>query len=378
MISRTIIPNLSKYMHKNRAIIIYGARRTGKTTILNALADSLSNIHYINCDLIDGQESFNFRNIDEIKLRFGRYSYLLIDEAQRVRDIGIKLKSIIDNLSDLQIIVTGSSALELSNSMIEPLTGRKFEFILTPLSLKELYKYEGIDAVESGVEQRMIYGSYPEVYLEKTMPEEIIKEIAGSYLFKDMLIYQEIKRPELLRKLLISLALQIGNEVSTTELANTVGLDRKTVEKYLSLMEQSYIIYRLGSFKRNLRNELKRANKYYFWDNGIRNSLINNFNRLEIRADAGALWENYLITERRKMMLNKRASFEHYFWRTTMQQEIDLIEVENGEISAYEIKWNPRKKVKFPLAFTKGYEQAETFILNRKNYLEIMLKGVQL
>jgi uncharacterized protein len=375
MISRTIIPMLSRFMHKNRAIIIYGARRTGKTTILNVLAESLNNIHYINCDLIDGQESFNFRNIDEIKLSFGRYSYLLIDEAQRVRDIGIKLKSIIDTLPGLQVIVTGSSSLELSNTMIEPLTGRKFEFILTPLSLKELYKYEGIDAVVSGLEQRLIYGNYPEVFLEKTMPEEIIKEISGSYLSRDMLMYQEIKRPDLLRKLLILLALQIGNEVSTSELANNVGLDRKTVEKYLWLLEQSYIIYRLGSFRRNLHNELKRANKYYFWDTGIRNSLINNFNRLELREDAGALWENYLITERRKMMLNKRASFEHYFWRTTTQQEIDLIEVENAEIRAFEIKWNPRKKVKFPLAFIKGYEMAETYILNRESYLEIMLKG---
>ncbi|MCF7913193.1 MAG: ATP-binding protein [Candidatus Cloacimonetes bacterium] len=373
MIKRTILPLLSRYLHKKRAIIIYGARRTGKTTLMNALAESLENIHYINCDLIDGQEMFNFRNIDEIKLSFGRYSYLLIDEAQRVRDIGIKLKSIIDNLPDLQLIVTGSSSLELSNSMIEPLTGRKFEFILTPLSIGELYEYGGINAVSSGMQQRLIYGSYPEVFLEKEMPEEIIREIAGSYLFRDMLIYQDIKRSDLLQKLLISLALQIGNEVSTTELANIVGLDRKTVEKYLWLLEQSYIIYRLGSFKRNLRNELKRANKYYFWDTGIRNSLINNFNRLEIRDDAGALWENYLITERRKMMLNKRATFEHYFWRTTTQQEIDLIEVENDEIRAFEIKWSTRKKVKIPLAFTKGYEQAKTYILNRENYLDSFL-----
>lgn len=373
MIKRTIQPLISNFMHRQRAIIIYGARRTGKTTILNSLAESLSNIHYINCDLIDGQEAFNFKNLQEIKLSFGRYSYLLIDEAQRVHDIGIKLKAIIDCLPDLQVIATGSSSLDLSNYTIEPLTGRKFEFIVTPLSTSELYGYEGINAVKSSLQQRLIYGNYPEVYLEKSMPEEFIKEIAGSYLFKDLLIYQDIKRPDLLKKLLISLALQIGSEVSYTELGNIVGMDRKTVEKYIRLLEQCYIIYRIGSFSKNLRNELKRSNKVYFWDTGIRNALINNFNNLESRNDTGALWENYMITERRKLMLNNRANFEHYFWRTTSQQEIDLIEMEDDVMRAFELKWNPLKKAKIPLSFIKGYLDVKTDVINRGNYLEFLL-----
>ncbi len=375
MIKRTIQSKLQGFMHKQRALILYGARRTGKTTLLNAMAESLNNVHYINCDLIDGQEAFNFRNEEELQFSFGQYSYLLIDEAQRVVDIGIKLKAIIDALPQLQVIATGSSSLDLSNRTNEPLTGRKFEFIIPPLSTAELYTYAGINAVKSGLAQRLIYGNYPEVFLEKNMPQEVIKEIAGSYLFKDLLSFQDIKRPDLLKKLLIALALQLGCEVSYSELANTVGIDKKTVDRYIGLLEQSFIIYRLGSFSKNLRNELKRANKVYFWDNGIRNALINNFSPLDIRNDTGALWENYIITERRKLMLSNRANFDHYFWRTTSQQEIDLIEVENGEISAFEIKWNPEKKVKIPLSFSKGYLTAKTAVINPQTYLQLMLRG---
>ncbi len=373
MIKRTVQKILTNYLHKQRAIIIYGARRTGKTTILNAIAQDLKNYRFINCDLIDGQEAFNFRSLQELQIAFGGYDNILIDEAQRVPDIGIKLKAIIDALPKTQLFVTGSSALDLSNLTNEPLTGRKFEFIVAPLSTTELYEHDGIDAVQSGLPLRMIYGNYPEVYLEKTVPADVIKEIAGSYLFKDLLIYQDIKRPDLMKKLLIALALQLGSEVSAGELAATIGMDKKTVERYISLMEQSFIIYRLGSYRRNLRTELKRANKVYFWDNGIRNALINNFSPLEKRDDQGALWENYFITERRKQMLNMRATFEHYFWRTTAQQEIDLIELENGSLRAYELKWNPLKKVSFPLSFSKSYPEAQVSGVNPANYLKLLL-----
>jgi len=360
-------------MHRHRAIILYGARRTGKTTILNAIASSLSNFHYINCDLIDGQEAFNIRNQDDVRQALGRYSYLLIDEAQRVTDIGIKLKIIIDTLPDLQIIATGSSSLDLANQTNEPLTGRKFEFIIPPLSTAELYNSDGMNAVKGALSKLLIYGNYPEVYLEKSIPQEIIREIAGSYLFKDILSLQDIKRPDLLKRLLIALALQIGNEVSYSELASTVGMDKKTVDRYIGLMEQSFIIFRLSSFSRNLHNELKRSQKIYFWDTGIRNALINNFSTLDRRTDSGALWENYFIAERRKKMLNDRASFDHYFWRTTSQQKIDLIEVEDGAISAFAIKWNPEKKLKIPLSFRRGYEIAKTDVINPDNYLQYLL-----
>jgi len=373
MINRTVQELIPKYHGKQRAIIIYGARRTGKTTILNAIAAGLSNYRYINCDLIDGQEAFHFHNLDELQLAFGGFEQILIDEAQRIPDIGLKLKAIIDALPQTQLYVTGSSSLDLSNLTNEPLTGRKFEFVIAPLSTAELYEYDRVTALDSGLRLRMIYGNYPEVYLEKTVPEDIIKEIAGSYLFKDILIYQDIKRPDLMKRLLILLAMQVGSEVSYSELANSIGMDKKTVERYIWLMEESFIIYRLRSYSRNLRTELKRAFKVYFWDNGIRNALINNYNPLDKRGDAGALWENYFITERRKQMLNRRANFEHYFWRTISQQEIDLIELENAEMRAFEIKLNPAKKTAFPLSFRNAYPEAQTQLVNPANYLSIVL-----
>ncbi len=373
MIIRTYNDVITRYLHKRRGIILFGARRTGKTTILNALAKEFEHNLYINCDLIDGQELFGFRNQQDIERSFGQYGYLLIDEAQRVHDIGIKLKAIIDTLPDLQIIATGSSAFELSNSTIEPLTGRKFEFIVTPLSTQEIYNHDGISAVKGGLHQRIIYGNYPEVYLDKTMPEEIIQEIAGSYLFKDILAYQEIRKPDVLKKLLQALALQVGNEVNNSELGQLVGIDPKTVDRYLNLLEKCFIIYRLGSYSNNLRIELKKSQKVFFWDNGIRNALINNFNPSNLRTDVGALWENYFITERRKMMLNSRKPFEHFFWRTKTQKEVDLIEVTGSGMNAFEVKWNPDSKATIPLTFKNTYPDAGLEVVTPSNYLDFLL-----
>jgi len=357
----------------NRAIIIYGARRTGKTTLLNSLAEDFTNILQINCDLVDAQEMFNFRSAEDIRIRFSNHAYLLIDEAQRIPDIGLKLKSIIDTLPKLQIIATSSSSLELSNLTIEPLTGRKFEFILSPLSTAEIYKNDGALPLLGNVGSRLIYGNYPEVYLDNRHTEILLKEIAGSYLFRDMLIYQDIKRPDLLSKLLTALALQLGQQVSYSELGIIVGLDSRTIERYIYLLEQSFIIFRLGAYSRNLRNELKRSQKIYFWDNGIRNAVINSFNPLPQRADIGALWENYYISERRKYLLNAMISFEHYFWRNTQKQEIDLIEISSNRMLAVELKWNPAKDPLIPLTFRRAYPEAELKVINRENYLAELL-----
>jgi uncharacterized protein len=337
--------------------------------LLNALKAGMDNNLQVNCDLIDSQELFNFRSESEIRIRFGRYGNLLIDEAQRIPDIGLKLKSIIDTLPDLQVIATGSSSLDLSNYTKEPLTGRKFEFMLSPFSTNELYLQDGFTAV-GNLESRLLYGNYPEVYLSVHNQEEILKEIAGSYLFKDILSYQEIKRSDLLKKLLQALALQLGNQVSYSELAGIVGIDRKTIERYIYLLEQSFILFRVGSFSRNIRNELKRSQKIYFWDVGIRNAVINSFSPLGQRNDTGALWENYYLAERRKYLLNNRISFEHYFWRTTQKQEIDLVELQGAEITASEIKWSPEKKPRFPLTFTQEYSEAQLLTINRDNYLK--------
>jgi len=373
MIIRTIAAKIKEFLHMNRAIIIYGARRTGKTTLLNSLAEDFTNLLQINCDLVDAQEMFNFRSAEDIRIRFSNHAYLLIDEAQRIPDIGLKLKSIIDTLPKLQIIATSSSSLELSNLTIEPLTGRKFEFILSPLSTAEIYKNDGALPLLGNVGSRLIYDNHPEVYLANRHTEILLKEIAGSYLFRDMLIYQDIKRPDLLSKLLTALALQLGQQVSYSELGIIVGLDSRTIERYIYLLEQSFIIFRLGAYSRNLRNELKRSQKIYFWDNGIRNAVINSFNPLPQRADIGALWENYYISERRKYLLNAMISFEHYFWRTTQKQEIDLIEISSNRMLAVELKWNPAKDPLIPLTFRRAYPEAELKVINRENYLAELL-----
>jgi len=360
-------------MHKKRAIIIYGARRTGKTTLLEQLAGDKQDALMVNGDFNVSHATFDFHTVEELEMRFGGYKYLFVDEAQRIVDIGIKLKAIIDAFPQLQVVATGSSSLDLSNFTTEPLTGRKFEFILSPFSTQELYDHDRINAVMDNLHLRLIYGNYPEVYLNPSDAAEILAEVTGSYLFRDVLSYQEVRRPDLMRTLLKAIALQLGNQVSYAELGSIVGLDAKTVERYIYLMEQSFIIFRLGSFSRNIRTELKRSNKIFFWDNGIRNALINTFDPLNNRQDVGALWENYFISERRKYMLNRRVGFDHYFWRTTQKQEIDLIEVAGQDLRAFELKWSPKKKPSPPLTFSQNYPNAQMLVINRENYLPHLL-----
>ena len=373
MIDRYIEQVIPRFMHKKRAIVIYGARRTGKTTLIQKLIEGKPDVLLINGDFTNSNEILSYRSEMELKMRFDKYQYLVVDEAQRIADIGIKLKAIIDTLPALQVIATGSSSLDLSNFTNEPLTGRKFEYILSPFSTSELHKFDGVNSVVGNLHLRMVYGNYPEVYLNPEDAEEILMETTGSYLFKDVLNYQEVKRPDLMKNLLKAIALQLGSQVSYAELGSIVGLDAKTVERYIYLMEQSFILFRLGSYSRNVRNELKRSNKIFFWDNGIRNAIINNFQALPSRQDVGALWENYFISERRKYMLNMRKGFEHYFWRTSQQQEIDLIEICGEKMSAFETKWNPNKTPSLPLTFRKNYPAAELFVVNRDNYLSHLL-----
>jgi len=373
MIPRQIELQVHNLMHKNRAIVIYGARRTGKTTLIRSLIRDLPAVLFINGDYSSSQDILTFKSEEELKSRFSKYQYLVVDEAQRIADIGLKLKSIIDAIPGLQVLATGSSSLDLSNYTAEPLTGRKFEYVLSPFSTAELYDYDGIPAVISNLHLRLVYGNYPEVYLNPEDAQEILNETAGSYLFKDVLSYQDIKRPDLMKTLLKALALQVGSQVSYAELGSIVGLDVRTVERYIYLMEQSFIIFRMGSYSKNVRNELKRSNKVFFWDNGIRNAMTNDFRPLENRQDIGALWENYFISERRKLLLNKRMNFEHYFWRTTQKQEIDLIEITGQDMKAFELKWNPKRKSSAPLTFIRNYPGIGVEQVNRDNYLPWLL-----
>lgn len=295
----------------------------------------------------------------------------MIDEAQRVKEIGMTLKRITDNFPDVQLMVTGSSSLELQDRLNEPLTGRKYEYHLYPISTRELLDDGGLLAVKQSLEARLIYGSYPDILNHAEEAKELIMNIAGSYLYKDLLALEDIRRPVLLEKILIALALQVGSEVSYNELAQTIGTDSKTVEKYIDLLEKCYIIFRLNAFNRNLRNELKKSKKVYFYDNGIRNAVIQNFAPLALRNDAGALWENFFISERIKANEYAGRYVRSYFWRTTDQHEIDYIEEGDGVFTTFEMKWNPRRQmVKLPAIFQKTYPVKQMAVVTPDNYLE--------
>ena len=298
---------------------------------------------------------------------------VIIDEAQRIKNIGLKLKIITDEFEDVQLIVTGSSSFDLSNEINEPLTGRKFEYKLFPFSFEEMVKHHGLFDELNFLEQRMIYGYYPDVVVSKDNKDDILKLLADSYLFKDILIWNKIKKSDKIIKLLQALAFQIGNQVSYNELGRIVGLNSETVESYVQLLEKSFIIFRLGTFSRNLRSELKKTRKIYFCDNGIRNAVINNFTAIELRNDKGVLWENFIISERRKYLSYHKIYANTYFWRTHAQQEIDYIEEREGNLFAFEFKWSKHKKSFIPKTFTKTYPKAIAKIITPSNFEDFLL-----
>lgn len=295
---------------------------------------------------------------------------LILDEAQRIRDIGIKLKLITDQIPEVQIIASGSSAFELANSINEPLTGRKWHFSLYPLSFIEMEKHHGFLDEHRRLSDRLIFGYYPEIINHPGEEKDYLIPLADSYLYKDILMWERIKKPEKLSKLLQALAFQVGSEVSYHELGQIVELDNQTVENYISLLEKTFIIFRLSPLSRNLRKELKRKRKIYFYDNGIRNAIIAQFQPLELRNDIGPLWENWLISERKKILEYNGIKANTYFWRTQDQQEIDYIEERDGKMWAHEFKWNPKGKSRFSKTFTKNYPKHELRFIHRENYYE--------
>ena len=330
----------------------------------------------LNCDEPDIKEMLTNTNSTELRMLIGGNKIVLIDEAQRVPDIGLTLKLITDNMPDVQLLVTGSSAFEIQNNINEPLTGRKFEYHLYPISTSELMSTGGLLQVKQTLESRLIYGSYPDILNQQNedLARELIMTIANSYLFKDLLSLETIRRPLLLEKILTALALQVGSEVKYNEIAQLVGTDNKTVEKYIDLLEKCYIIFKLNALSRNVRNELKKGKKIYFWDNGIRNAVIQNFSPVSMRQDMGALWENFFISERMKHNHYKGRWVKSYFWRTTALQEIDYIEEENGKFEAFEMKWNPRKANSvIPKPFLESYEVGYKSVITPQNYLEHLL-----
>ena len=374
MIHRKLKQVIEKYLFKGKAIILTGARQVGKTTLIKEIANSSGkSFLFWNCDEPDVEQYLNRPSSTELKHRIGDKEMLIIDEAQRIQYIGLTLKLITDNLKHLQLIVTGSSALGLRDSVHEPLTGRKLEFQLHPFSYSELVDNHSETEENRLLEQRLIFGMYPEVVLTTLEKSKLLTELASDYLYKDILALDSVRKPSIIPKLLQALALQITGEVSLTELGETAGCDRNTVIRYLDLLEKTFVIFTLPSLARNQRNEIKKTRKVYFWDNGIRNALINQYNPLALREDTGKLWENYMVSEIIKKDQFKDLSASYYFWRTHQQQEIDLIREKNGVFDAFELKWSPSKKVKIPENFSKEYKISSFQEIHRKNYPEVLL-----
>jgi len=376
MIERILEKQILAKINKKKAIILMGPRQVGKTTLLKPLFEKSTEIIWLNGDEPDIQSIFENISSKRLEAIIGNKKMIIIDEAQRIPEIGLKMKLITDQLLNVQLIATGSSAFELSNKLNEPLTGRKWEFKMYPISFQEMVNHHGLLNEIRLLPHRLIYGFYPDVVNHPGNEKEILKQLSDSYLYKDLLMIDQIKKPSALVKLLQALALQIGSQVSYHELAQICGLDGKTIEKYMMLLEQSYIIFRLTSFSRNQRNELKKSRKVYFFDNGIRNSLIANFEQIENRTDIGALWENYLVSERVKYLAYQQKWVNNWYWRTTEQQEIDYVEEENGQLSAYEFKWNLKAKGSVPNSFKKTYPTATINIIHRENFEQFLgVKG---
>ncbi len=369
MINRTIEPNLLKRFDYKKAIIIYGPRQVGKTTLVKDLVRKTNDkFIYFNGDEIITRSLWRNDNVATLIQSFGDIKLIVLDEAQMIEDIGSICKQIIDAELKIQLILTGSSALNIADLTQEPLTGRKWEYFLYPISCGELINHIGTPELLRGLSRYLIFGTYPEIVTNPDNPQQILNNLTSSYLYKDVLALTGIKKPLLLEKILKALAWQIGSEVSLNELSQIVGADTKTIDSYIHLLEQVFVVYRLGAHSGNLRNEINRKKKIYFYDNGIRNALIGNYSIPENRNDIGALWENYLITERKKLLAYNGYYGYTYFWRNKAQAEVDYIEEIDGKLYAYEFKWNPASKTKFPKIFMEAYQPAEARIIHRDNF----------
>ena len=369
MIPRIALHKITSRLDRNRAVIIYGPRQCGKTTLLNMITPQLEGGYlWLNGDDSADAALLSDNSKERLKRVIGKNKYLIIDEAQEIGDIGRKIKTIIDSLPGVCPILSGSSAFELANKLNEPLTGRKFEIFLYPMAFPEMSAHHGLRKEIQQLESRLIFGSYPEIVMNPGQEKDLLTELTGSYLYKDVFKYGNIRKSKELVKIVTLLAWQVGSEVNTSEIAGEAGTSSQTVDRYIDLLQKAFIIFELPAFSRNLRNEIKKNKKIYFYDNGIRNALIGNLALLANRNDVGALWENYLVSERHKLNAFQGFHGYKYFWRTSQQQEIDYLEEADGKISAFEFKWNPDKKVKFPLTFTRNYPVSSTTVVNSDNY----------
>ncbi len=372
IIKRNLQEKLDKSLFKGKVVVLYGARQVGKTTLLKEIQKKYSDSLYFNCDEPDIRESLTNKTSTELKAMFGDKKLVILDEAQRVENIGLTLKLLVDNFKDIQVIASGSSSFDLSNKIVEPLTGRKNEFFLYPLSVGELKQTYSSLEIQRLLEQRIIYGMYPEVVFSAE-DERLtkLKELARSYAYKDILQYEGIHNPEILEKLLQALALQIGNEVSYNELGRMLGINRITVGKYVDILKKAFIIFDLRPFSNNPRKELAKLRKIYFYDTGIRNALINNFNPVNLRNDIGQMWENFWISEKIKNNNENNIDVKNYFWRSYSKQEIDYVEEASENISGFECKWsNEKVNKKMPSEWLELYPKAGYQVVTPERFIQ--------
>lgn len=373
MVKRTLEEAIIKRLDDEKVVIVYGARQVGKTTLLKKLFENKKDVLWLN-----GDESYTHflledNNRERLKSIIGNNKYLIIDEAQRINNIGLKLKIISDNIANIKVVVSGSSSFILANSINEPLTGRKWEFQLHPFSFEELVSYSDLLKELNSLEQRLLYGSYPEIVIKSGDARSLLIQLSSSYLYKDVLEFERLLKSNKLINLLTALAFQIGSEVSLSELSRLIALDVKTIDKYLAILQKSFVIFSIPSFSRNLRNEIKKGRKIYFNDIGVRNALINQFAPLNGRNDIGQLWENYLISERQKYLSNNNIHGSVYFWRTHSQQKIDYIEERDGFLYKYEFKFSPTRKVREKQLFKETYPNSSFAVVTKENYDQFLL-----
>jgi hypothetical protein len=374
MIARTIQSKIEADFSKQKVQVLFGARQIGKTTLVENVFKAYEGKKlWLSADDSDVRELFDNASGTRLNQLFGSYELLVIDEAQRIENAGLALKIIADQIKSLHVIATGSSAFELRDKIKESMTGRAIEYRLFPFWMQEMVDHTNILEEKRLLEHRLIYGYYPEVVNNPGNEKQLLQQISESILYKDLYSLTQVKKPYLLEKILQALALQLGNEVSYNELSNHIGADKETIERYIFMLEQAFVIFRMPSLNRNLRNEINKGRKIYFYDNGIRNMLINNFSPLNLRADKGALWENFLVTERLKKTTYQQLYCNRYFWRTRQQQEIDYIEEYSGVLNAYEFKYAINSSKKIPITFANGYPQHVFSVVDSGNYENFIL-----
>ncbi|NOY51442.1 MAG: ATP-binding protein [Chlorobi bacterium] len=373
MYKRKIEFSINEWLKSREILIIYGARQVGKTTLLNHLLGKRDDATIYNCERNEIFDILQEKNLNNIKFLFGKYKIVALDEAQTIPEIEKILKLIYDELPEYKIIVTGSSSFELSSHITEALTGRNIKYKLFPLTLEEISQKNNNIQLKQKLNELIVFGSYPGIFdLSPLKKSRKLVELTSDYLFKDVLIHESIKNPTILRKLLKALAFQLGSQVSISELSIMLGISRQTIEKYLDVLQKSFIIFELKSFSSNLRNEIKKSSKFYFYDNGIRNSIINDLSMADQRQDIGLLWENFCVSERLKTQISNNFLGEFFFWRTYDGAEIDLLEIVNNKITAFEFKWNSKKKAKLPKSFNEKYKPQSYNIINTDNFYELM------